>query len=76
MELDSAISLISVGLGILMLIFGIAWARAKALVRELAEALTVLSNALEDDEISSGELRDLISEFQHVVDAARKLWVS
>jgi len=49
------------------------WANTKALLKELAEALTALSEAIADNDITQKEIDKLLSEFKDVIKAAAKL---
>ena len=49
------------------------WANTKALLKELAEALTALSEAIADNDVTQKEIDKLLSEFKDVIKAAAKL---
>lgn len=49
------------------------WRKVKRLLKESAEVLTVLSNAIEDDQLTPEELRGIAEEFADVVIAAQDL---
>jgi len=65
-----------VGFGVLFLISllcGLKWKQAKALLKEVAEALTATSAALEDDDITLSERKKLLKEWKEVILAAKTL---
>jgi thiamine monophosphate synthase len=67
------LAMLSAVLGIVAIIFGVKLAQVKALIKEMAEALAVLSAAVEDNDITRKELEQILSEFKDVVLAALKL---
>ena len=69
-------TLMQIALGVLFLlsvIFGLKWKQAKGLLKEVAEALTATSQALEDDDVTDIERRKLMREWSDVITAARAL---
>ena len=46
--------------------------KAKKVVKELAEALLVLSSALEDDKLSKDEVAEIIDEFSDIIEVFKK----
>ncbi len=63
-------------LGIVIAVLGVVWVKwtkGKKLLKELAEALTILSAAVEDDQVTQEEIDKLIEEFKEVVVAAGEL---
>ena len=50
------------------------WAKAKALLKELSEALVCLSNAIEDNKFTREELEKLAEEFGDVIIVAGNLF--
>ena len=64
-------------LGIVMtvmtIVAGTRWAHFKNLLKELAEAMTAVSDAVEDDTISQAETKKLLKEWGEVRAAAKKL---
>jgi|GEM_PF-4889372 urease gamma subunit len=62
------------GLGISLLTaagFAAKWRKAKRLLKESAELLTAISNAVEDDEITKEEVREIIKEGKDIIDALK-----
>ena len=53
--------------------FVVKWGQVKSLIKEVAEALSVLSEAIEDDNLTREELKKITDEFQDVILAALKL---
>ncbi len=72
MEIDISI-IISLVLLVLSLVLGGKWLSAKKFLKEVAEALTVTSKAIEDDQITRKELKDLIKEWNEVIEAAKSI---
>ena len=64
---------ISGALLILSAILAFRVSKAKKLLKELAEALTTLSDAIADDNVSVEECKSIRAEFIHVILAARDL---
>ncbi len=62
---------LSVVLLLVSLYLGTRWKRAKRVLEEVAEALTTLSDAVKDNDVSEEELRDVVDEFKDVIEAAR-----
>jgi hypothetical protein len=54
-------------------VFGVRWRHFKVLLKELAEAITAVSSAVEDDKISVAEAQKVLKEVRDVISAARKL---
>lgn len=75
MQVDMMVVLevVSVVLLVLSAVFGFRYKQAKALLKEVAEALTVSSEALEDDQITAEERSKILKEWADVISAARKL---
>lgn len=48
--------------------FGVKYEKAKKTLRELTEAILVTSDALEDDELTREELREIVKEWKDVVE--------
>uniref|UniRef100_A0A6M3KLC2 Holin n=1 Tax=viral metagenome TaxID=1070528 RepID=A0A6M3KLC2_9ZZZZ len=55
------------------IVFGLKWKHAKALLKEVSEALTATSAALEDDDVTDIERRKLLKEWSDVITAAKSL---
>ncbi len=49
------------------------WTKAKHLLKQIAEALTALSDAIDDNKITIEELQLLRKEFFDVIEAAKEL---
>ena len=67
---------LEIGLGVLFvaaLVCGVKWQQAKALLKEVAEALTATSEALADDDVSSAERTKLLKEWADVILSAKTL---
>lgn len=67
---------LEIGFGLMFvaaLIFGLKWKQAKTLLKEVAEALTATSAALDDDDISAKERTKLLKEWGDVILAAKSL---
>ena len=64
-------------LGIVMtvmtIVAGTRWAHFKNLLKELAEAMTAVSDAVEDDDITKPEMKKMTKEWGEVIAAAKKL---
>ena len=60
-------------LGIFSVFAGVKWQQFKVLVKEAAETLTVLSNAIADDKVTKEELTLIAKEMADVVMAFKKL---
>lgn len=60
--------ILSLALGILAMVLGVRWAQIKALLKQVSEALTAMSEALEDDEVSKDEARKLAKEWERYTD--------
>ena len=64
-------------LGVAVVVLGtvwVKWAKAKKLLKELAEALTYLSAVMEDDKFTDDEIRKIREEFVDVIIAAGELF--
>jgi hypothetical protein len=59
------------GLGIILL--GIRWQYTKALLKDTAEALTTISQAVEDNKITKEEAQSIVKELKDVVESAKKV---
>jgi len=68
------IQIVSLVLGIVVIVGGIKFKQAKNLVKQMAEALTALSTALDDDAVTYAEAKNIASEFKDVIEAAIKLF--
>ncbi len=73
MDFDTIVQIVASVLFLISIVFGMKWRQAKALLKEVAEALTVTSNALEDDDIMPSEREALLREWRDVIIAAREL---
>ena len=65
--------IISIVVGIIAIIAGIKWMQLKTLIREIAQAFDTLSNAIEDDNVTSDEAKSILKEFGDVAVAVAKL---
>lgn len=72
MEIDLSI-IISIVLLVLSLVLGKWWVSAKKFLKEVAEALTVTSKAIEDNKTNRQELKDLVKEWSDVIEAAKHI---
>lgn len=75
--MENYVGIILAVLGVAVVILGTIWtkwAKAKKLLKELAEALTYLSSAVEDDKFTREELDKLAEEFGDVIVAAGELF--
>jgi len=73
MEAVNWIEIIGLVLLVISVLFGAKWRQAKGLLKEVAEALTGLSDAVADDKITEAEQRQLLKDFAEVIEAARNL---
>ena len=77
MTFENWLQVISGGLfivvSIVSLIFGLKWKLAKDLLKQVAEALTATSAALEDDDVTHSERQALLREWGEAITAARSL---
>jgi len=73
MDWELILSIISGVLFIVSILAGTQWRKAKAVLKEVAEALTITSDALEDDDVSTTERQAIIKEWADVIAAARAL---
>lgn len=55
------------------IVAGTRWRHFKALLKELAEAMTAVSDAVEDDDITKPEMKKIAKEWGDVIVAAKKL---
>lgn len=55
------------------IVAGTRWRHFKALLKELAEAMKAVSDAVEDDSISQAETKKILKEWGDVIAAAKKL---
>lgn len=63
--------------GVLLLasiLFGFKLRQAKKLLKELAEAITALSDAVADNKITNDERNNMLKQFGDVIKAAQKLF--
>ena len=60
-------------LGLFSAIAGMKWQQFKAMVKEGAEALTILSSAIADDKVTRKELKQIGKELADVIVAFKKL---
>ena len=67
------LEILAIVLGILSILFGAKWKQAKGLIKEIAEALTVTSNAITDNNITSDERKNIVKEWGDVILAAKNL---
>lgn len=74
MDINLLWIIISAVLAIITAIFAVKWVRAKALLKEVGEAITALSECLEDDKITDAERGRLLKECRDVITAAAKLF--
>jgi len=65
--------IVSAVLAILGVLASVKWAQVKSLLKEVSEALVVLSAAIEDDKISREECEEIVNEFRDVIIAVMKL---
>ena len=65
--------LVSAILGVVAIIASIKFVQVKALLKEFAEAVVVISSALEDDTVTVEEGRKIVEECMDVVNASIKL---
>ena len=65
--------IVSAVLAILGVLASVKWAQVKSLLKEVSEALVVLSAAIEDDKISREECEEIANEFGDVIIAVMKL---
>ena len=49
------------------------WKLLKSIPREIAEVLTAIADAIEDDSISREELKEIIKELGDIVEVVRKI---
>ena len=47
------------------------WKKTKSIIRESAQAITAISDAIADDEVSGEEAQEIADEFYDVILAAR-----
>ena len=80
MDINILYIILSVILAIILMVLvgklGIAnekWIRSKVLLKELAEALTATSIALQDDKLTDKERDELLREWRDVIISARDL---
>lgn len=73
MDFDMIVQIIAVILFLISILFGLKWKQAKALLKEIAEALTATSDALDDDDVTDIERRNILKEWGDVITAARSL---
>ena len=70
---------IEIFLGILVILVALLgfvwgkWTKAKTCLKETAEALTTLSEAIEDNDLTKEELQSITKEFQDVITSAMEL---
>ena len=65
--------IVSAVLAVLGVLASVKWAQVKSLLKEVSEALVVLSAAIEDDKISREECEEIVNEFRDVIIAVMKL---
>jgi len=65
---------ISVVLAMIAALFYAKWQQVKKLLAEVAQALTVTSKALEDDNVTDAERNQILTEWADVIRAARGLF--
>ena len=73
MDIDILFLILSAILAVIAGIFAMKWSKAKALLKEMAEALTCTSDALADDKLLETERTMLLREWADVIRAARNL---
>ncbi|MBT9133013.1 MAG: hypothetical protein DDT33_01544 [Firmicutes bacterium] len=65
--------IVSAVLGLVAVVFGVRWYLLKTLLRETAEALLVISQAIEDNRLTRAEIEEILGETQDVIMAAKNL---
>jgi len=71
MEILIIAEIISVLLVLLTTFLGIKYNKAKQTLKELGEAITTTSKALEDDKLSVAEIKAILKEWNDVVEVWR-----
>ncbi len=74
MDINLLWIIIGAVLAILSGVFAYKWIAAKVLLKEVGEAITALSECLEDDKITDAERGRLLKECRDVITAAAKLF--
>ena len=57
----------SVVLAVIAIVAGVYWVKAKRVIKEVAELLTAISDAVEDDDVTKDELKKIVEEFGDVI---------
>lgn len=65
--------ILAIVMTVMTIVTGSRWKHFKAVVKELAEALTVTSDALADDKITKTERGKIAKEWADVIAAGKKL---
>jgi len=73
MDIDLIMQIVVAVLFVVSLFCGLKWKQAKGLLKEVAEALTATSDALEDNDITALERKKLFKEWGDVIMAAKGL---
>jgi len=73
MDFDTIAQIAAVALFLISIVLGLKWKQAKNLLKQVAEALTATSAALEDDDVTDIERRKLLKEWSDVITAAKSL---
>ncbi len=60
--------ILTIALGLLTILFGAFWGKAKLVVKQLKVILTVISEAIEDDEITREELKLINEEIKRLIE--------
>jgi len=73
MNWETILAIVSSILFIISIVTGVKWSQAKNVLKEVAEALTVTSEALADDAVSNTERQTILKEWGDVIAAAKAL---
>jgi hypothetical protein len=65
--------IVSSVVGILTIVLGVHWAQVKNLLKQVSEALTAVSDALEDNRITKREAKKIAREWGDVITVAAKI---
>ena len=67
MDMTLIAEILTVGFGIATTLLGVKYRKVKRTLKELGEAITATSNAIDDDKLTEKEIKSVVKEWNDVV---------